>query len=455
MSPIFPWHKHRPERLFSNLRPAVSPRLAWAHDARPDPRSSEAWLTNRTLSETLGLPCERAKRGVRDSCAHWQAAQALRVFSSRFFQRPPRPRSNRQDRPRKPPTWSHRSRRIRPRWIRQASRAMLLVRRAWSEIHAPAGACRCARMGASKSLPGYCCWPGQDVGESTDRCLGVVAYCPAGTVPNPSDAEDCLRVCPGGKVEVASGHCCWPGQIWRKETGACAGRPKCPPEMVPDPRTPMECLRSCTGGRLEVAPGHCCWPGETWSEDAQKCAGAATCPAGTMTNPRNVSECLRPCPGDRVEVTPGHCCWPGQAWNIDIDDCEGPAVACTAHMRLSPTGECVPIAGPCQTSADCSDDSVCLAGRCEPGHRFRRLEVFLDGVPFLLGAWSRRPGGAFAAPPSPVGSSRRAERPGSRSALRGPSALAGRSADIWAISARRGKGRRRADELPGDGSRQW
>jgi hypothetical protein len=214
-----------------------------------------------------------------------------------------------------------------------------------------------------------------------------VAYCPAGTVPNPSDAEDCLRPCPGGKMEGASGHCCWPGQTWSEETRACVGSPKCPPETERDPHNPAECLRRCTGNRLEVASGHCCRPGETWREEAQKCTGAAVCPAGTTANPRNFTECLRVCPRDRLEVAPGHCCWPGQAWNIDKDECEGPALACTAHMRLSPAGECRAVSGPCQTSLDCSDDSVCLAGLCEPGHRLRRVEVFADGIPVVLGYW--------------------------------------------------------------------
>jgi len=57
-------------------------------------------------------------------------------------------------------------------------------------------------------------------------------------------------------------------------------------------------------------------------------------------------------------------------------------------MRLSNEGECRPVSGPCSTSLDCDASSVCLAGRCEPGHRFRRLEVFIDGVPIALGHWS-------------------------------------------------------------------
>ena len=242
--------------------------------------------------------------------------------------------------------------------------------------------------GRLEVVPGHCCWPGQDLGESTQRCVGVVVYCPAGTIPNPRDAQECMRFCPGGRMEVANGHCCWPGQTWREETETCAGTANCSKETVADPHNPAECLRRCSGDRVEVAPGHCCRPGETWLEGVQKCTGAAACPAGTMANPRNLTECLLSCPGNRVEVAPGHCCWPGQAWNIDIGDCEGRAVACTAHMRLAPAGECQPIAGPCQTSLDCSDDSVCLAGRCEPGRRFRRLEVFADGVPVLLGHWA-------------------------------------------------------------------
>jgi hypothetical protein len=57
-------------------------------------------------------------------------------------------------------------------------------------------------------------------------------------------------------------------------------------------------------------------------------------------------------------------------------------------MRLSSAGQCLPISGPCQANADCNDDSICLAGRCEPGHRFRRIEVFIDGAPVALGFWS-------------------------------------------------------------------
>src|SRR5450759_1256929 len=241
--------------------------------------------------------------------------------------------------------------------------------------------------GRLEVVPGHCCWPGQDLGESTHACVGVVAYCPTGTIPDPRDAEQCLRLCPGGRMEVASGHCCWPGQTWREEARKCVGLANCPKETAADPRNPAECLRRCAGDRVEVAPGHCCRPGESWLEEVQKCVGAATCPAGTMANPRNLAECLRSCSGDRVEVAPDHCCWPGQAWNIDAGECEGAALACSAHMRLSPAASCVPLDRPCETRLDCSDDSVCLAGRCEQGRRFRRLEVFADGVPVLLGYW--------------------------------------------------------------------
>ena len=189
-------------------------------------------------------------------------------------------------------------------------------------------------------------------------------------------------------MEVATGHCCWPRQTWHEETQKCQGPASCPRGTVADPRNPAECLRRCSGDRVEVALGHCCRPGETWLEEGQQCVGAAACPTGTMANPRNVAECLQSCTGDRVEVSPGHCCWPGQAWNIDRGECEGPALACTAHMRLSPAAACVPLDRLCETSLDCSEDSVCLAGRCEPGGRFRRLEVFAEGIPVVLGHWN-------------------------------------------------------------------
>ena len=242
--------------------------------------------------------------------------------------------------------------------------------------------------GRLEVVHGRCCWPGQDIGESTQECVGVVAHCPVGTRPNPGDAEECLRLCPGGRIEVDSGHCCWPGQRWREDAQKCEGSARCPRATVADPRDPADCLRRCSGDRLEVAPGHCCRPGETWRDDVQQCIGAASCSVGTMANPRNVAECLKTCPGDRVEVSPGHCCWPGQSWNIDMGECEGRALACTAHMQLSPAAACVPLDRACETSLDCSDDSVCLAGRCEPGRRFRRFEVFAEGAPVVLGSWS-------------------------------------------------------------------
>jgi hypothetical protein len=239
--------------------------------------------------------------------------------------------------------------------------------------------------GRLEVAPGQCCWPGQDVGAATGRCLGAVAYCPRGTLPNPRDAEDCVRLCLDGRIEVGAGHCCWPGQTWGDQ--ACVGAASCPKHRVADPRHPTECVRLCSGGRLEVVPGHCCQPGETWNEEAQKCGGAALCMAGTMANPRDVSECLNVCNRDGLEVAPGHCCWPGQQWNIDREECAGPALACSAHMRLSPHGECLSVDGPCETNLDCDAGSACLAGACTPGHRFRGIEVFADAVPLVLGDW--------------------------------------------------------------------
>ena len=52
--------------------------------------------------------------------------------------------------------------------------------------------------------------------------------------------------CPGGKVRVA-GHCCWPGQDWGEGSGRCIGEPSaCPPGTK---KTPRDCRRLSLGER--------------------------------------------------------------------------------------------------------------------------------------------------------------------------------------------------------------
>jgi formylglycine-generating enzyme required for sulfatase activity len=84
--------------------------------------------------------------------------------------------------------------------------------------------------------------------------------------------------CPAG-MEVVSGHCCWPGQDWGAGSRKCIGVPKCPNGFVA--AGTRACRPGCkTKGKVLVA-GHCCWPGQDWGSRAQKCLGKPTrCPSG-------------------------------------------------------------------------------------------------------------------------------------------------------------------------------
>jgi hypothetical protein len=56
--------------------------------------------------------------------------------------------------------------------------------------------------------------------------------CSDGQIPGP-DPHTCVPVCTAGKASSADGkHCCWPGQAWASEQGACAGAPQCPPGLI-------------------------------------------------------------------------------------------------------------------------------------------------------------------------------------------------------------------------------
>ena len=79
-------------------------------------------------------------------------------------------------------------------------------------------------------VAGHCCWPGQDWGASSRRCLGT-PRCPDGTRAR---GGGCVAGCAAGKALVA-GHCCWPGQDWGASRKACLGRPRCPAGLVPAP----------------------------------------------------------------------------------------------------------------------------------------------------------------------------------------------------------------------------
>jgi hypothetical protein len=59
-----------------------------------------------------------------------------------------------------------------------------------------------------------------------------------------------------------------------------AEEPRCPDGQTvgPDQRT---CVAACTAGKVGTSDGkHCCWPGQAWSGEPGACTGAFQCPAG-------------------------------------------------------------------------------------------------------------------------------------------------------------------------------
>lgn len=76
----------------------------------------------------------------------------------------------------------------------------------------------------------------------------------------------------------ASGHCCWPGQLWKHE--ACVGTPtRCPAGFEVNADLDICKLAACPDGQARLPDGfHCCWPGMTWSDFSNKCTGSPVCP---------------------------------------------------------------------------------------------------------------------------------------------------------------------------------
>jgi len=76
----------------------------------------------------------------------------------------------------------------------------------------------------------------ESISDAIDRAvvrLGGVA--PAGGLRGTDKAAPSVEAadnpCIGGKVLVA-GHCCWPGQDWGMGSGKCIGKPQCPVPLV-------------------------------------------------------------------------------------------------------------------------------------------------------------------------------------------------------------------------------
>lgn len=93
--------------------------------------------------------------------------------------------------------------------------------------------------------------------------------------------------CVDGRVPVEGGYCCWPGQSATAE-GSCIGPPACPEGFAAAgadciARTPAPAAAACMEGRVAVAGGYCCWPGQSVSTDG-RCGGPPSCPAGRVAS---------------------------------------------------------------------------------------------------------------------------------------------------------------------------
>ncbi|MCK5804939.1 MAG: SUMF1/EgtB/PvdO family nonheme iron enzyme [Lentisphaeria bacterium] len=87
----------------------------------------------------------------------------------------------------------------------------------------------------------------------------------------------------GRGMEPVAGHCCWPGQDWGTSSGRCVGTPKCPKGFVR--AGALACRPGCRKkGRL-LTGGRCCWPGQRWGAKVKHCVGKpARCPRGLEPN---------------------------------------------------------------------------------------------------------------------------------------------------------------------------
>ena len=92
--------------------------------------------------------------------------------------------------------------------------------------------------------------------------------------PEPVEAVDC----PSGQIATA-GRCCWPGQDWGLGSKRCIGKAMCPRGFAAQGEG---CQLSCLGHKVHT-DGHCCWPGQNWSESSNECRGRPRCSKGLQT----------------------------------------------------------------------------------------------------------------------------------------------------------------------------
>jgi formylglycine-generating enzyme required for sulfatase activity len=119
-------------------------------------------------------------------------------------------------------------------------------------------------------------------GEAAAPSSGASEKARAASVP----AAAAPGACPPGMEEMG-GHCCWPGQDWGMASGRCVGPVQCPEGFL---ASGSGCAAGCPDG-MALAAGHCCWPGQDWGVRAGKCIGTPSCTAGWVLTAKG--ECSR------------------------------------------------------------------------------------------------------------------------------------------------------------------
>jgi formylglycine-generating enzyme required for sulfatase activity len=112
------------------------------------------------------------------------------------------------------------------------------------------------------------------VAKLTGTAVSSVA--PTGATARPSKGTSS---CGPGRVAI-SGHCCWPGQDWGAGSKRCIGAARCPAGFV---KAGAGCRAGCAAEGKLLVGGHCCWPGQDWGARAKRCLGKPSrCPTGML-----------------------------------------------------------------------------------------------------------------------------------------------------------------------------
>jgi hypothetical protein len=190
-------------------------------------------------------------------------------------------------------------------------------------------------------------------------CIGVLCLC---SVEGLARAEDESRAGPAPSGDLA----CQVGTAF-------------------DPFS-RRCLRQCGDGRLEVAVGRCCWPGQDWQGQSGRCVGPAICPAGFAVLPGNAEECVSAAAPIGAQPA-GISCREGERWDGLMNRCIPLAWHCPEGQGASRDGQCVAVDGICASDDQCEAAAMCMAGRCMRSRSYGRVELSFDFIPVTTGSW--------------------------------------------------------------------